>query len=46
MVFSTAFGTAIFGYFIDTGLTIESISLILGIYIVLAFLLMFNKKKI
>ena len=28
MVFSTAFGTAIFGIFIDLGLSIEAISLI------------------
>ncbi len=47
MVFSTAFGTAIFGYFIDSGLTIETISLIAGTYIVLTFfLLVLISKKI
>ena len=40
MVFSTAFGTAIFGYLIDLGLTIETISLISGIYIISVFLLL------
>ena len=45
MVFSTAFGTAIFGYFIDSGLTIETISLISGVYIIAAFLLMLLISK-
>tara|TARA_B100001564_G_C20615099_1_gene659471 strand:- start:581 stop:1288 length:708 start_codon:yes stop_codon:yes gene_type:complete len=40
MVFSTAFGTAIFGYLIDVGLSIETISLISGVYIVFVFLIM------
>ena len=40
MVFSTAFGTAIFGYFIDLGLSIETISLISVLYIVSVFLLL------
>ena len=40
MVFSTAFGTAIFGYFIDLGLSIETISLISALYIVSVFLLL------
>ncbi len=40
MVFSTAFGTAIFGIFIDLGLSIEAISLISGIYIVLVFFML------
>ena len=37
MVFSTAFGTSIFGYFIDLGLSIETISLISAIYIMFVF---------
>ncbi len=40
MVFSTAFGTAIFGYFIDLGFTIETISLFSAIYIVSAFIML------
>ncbi len=46
MVFLTAFGTAIFGYFIDLGLSIESIALICIIYITSTFLmlLIINKK--
>ena len=40
MVFSTAFGTAIFGYLIDAGLSIETISLISGAYIVFVFFMM------
>ncbi len=40
MVFSTAFGTAIFGYLIDAGLSIETISLISGAYIVFVFFIM------
>ncbi len=40
MVFSTAFGTAIFGIFIDLGLSLEAISLISGIYIVLVFFML------
>ena len=47
MVFSTAFGTAIFGYFIDSGLTIETISLIAGTYVMLTlFLLILISNKI
>ncbi len=47
MVFSTAFGTAIFGYFIDFGLTIETISLISAFYIIFTlFLLLIISNKI
>ena len=45
MVFSTAFGTAVFGYLIDKGLTIETISLISGIYIISAFIMMLIIKE-
>ena len=46
MVFSTAFGTAVFGFFIDLGFTIENIAFVGGAYIVisLALLLVFRKK--
>ena len=40
MVFSTAFGTAIFGYLIDLGFSIELISLISAFYIIFSFLLL------
>ncbi len=40
MVFSTAFGTAIFGYLIDTGLSIELIALICIIYIVFSLIML------
>ena len=46
MVFSTAFGTAIFGFLIDRGNSIETISLISSIYITvsLIFLLLIRTK--
>jgi len=46
MVFSTAFGTAVFGLMIDRGLSIEKIALIGGIYIIfsLTLLVMFRKS--
>ena len=46
MVFSTAFGTAVFGFFIDLGYTIENIALVGGAYIVLslALLIVFRKR--
>ena len=45
MVFSTAFGTALFGILIDYGFTIENIAFISGLYIVisLSLLLIFQK---
>tara|TARA_B110000091_G_scaffold205395_1_gene241073 strand:- start:502 stop:846 length:345 start_codon:yes stop_codon:yes gene_type:complete len=45
MVFSTAFGTAIFGIFIDNGFSIEKIALILGCYIVIAITLLFIMRN-
>ncbi|MDC1476013.1 MFS transporter [Pelagibacteraceae bacterium] len=45
MVFSTAFGTAIFGMIIDFGYSIEVIAIISSIYIVLANILVFVFKK-
>jgi MFS family permease len=45
MVFSTAFGTAVFGLLIDKGFTIENIAFVGGAYIVvsLALLIIFRK---
>ena len=46
MVFSTAFGTALFGILIDQGFSVENIAFISGTYIVvsLVFLLIFRKN--
>jgi MFS family permease len=46
MVFSTAFGTAVFGLLIDVGYSIENIALIAGVYILisLALLLLIMKN--
>ena len=41
MVFSTAFGTALFGILIDAGFTIEQISIVAGIYIFISLLALF-----
>jgi len=47
MVFSTAFGTAVFGLLIDRGFTIESIAFVGGVYILLSLvLLIFFRKSI
>jgi len=45
MVFSTAFGTAVFGLLIDNGFTIENIAFVGGVYIVisLGLLIIFRK---
>ncbi len=40
MVFSTAFGTAVFGLMIDNGLTIENIAFVSSIYIVISLVLL------
>ena len=48
MVFSTAFGTALFGLLIDIGYSIEQISLVSGTYIFISLILLFlirNKLK-
>ena len=34
MVFSTAFGTALFGFLIDSGYSIENIAMISALYVV------------
>ena len=41
MVFSTAFGTALFGLLIDTGFSIEQVALVALIYISLAMIMLF-----
>ena len=47
MVFSTAFGTALFGLLIDKGFSIEQVALVSFIYIALAaFLLFFVRNKL
>ncbi len=47
MVFSTAFGTAVFGLLIDNGFSIENIAFVSGIYIVISlFLLILIKNKL
>ena len=44
MVFATAFGTALFGFLIDKGFSIEQIAMISGIYIFLSLVLLFLVK--
>ncbi len=47
MVFSTAFGTAVFGVMIDNGFSIENIAFVSGIYIVISlFLLILIRNKL
>ena len=41
MVFSTAFGTALFGFLIDNGFSIEQIALVSFIYILVSLVLLF-----
>ncbi len=41
MVFSTAFGTALFGFLIDYGFSIEQISIVSSIYIIGSIILLF-----
>ena len=45
MVFSTAFGTAVFGLLIDIGYSIENIALISGVYIVISLILLLLIRK-
>ena len=45
MVFSTAFGTAVFGIMIDNGFTIEIIASISGLYILASFTLLTIFRK-
>ena len=45
MVFSTAFGTALFGVLIDFGFTIEKIAIVSAIYIFSSIVLLFLVRK-
>ena len=45
MVFSTAFGTALFGFMIDKGFSIEEIALISAAYIFISLILLFLIKN-
>ena len=45
MVFSTAFGTALFGLLIDKGFLVESIALIGALYIVISLVCLLSIKK-
>ncbi len=45
MVFATAFGTALFGFFIDAGFSIEKIALIAAIAITCSITLLFTIRK-
>ena len=45
MVFATAFGTALFGFFIDIGFSIEKIALIAAIAIACSIALLFTIRK-
>ncbi|MDA9853839.1 MFS transporter [Candidatus Pelagibacter sp.] len=45
MVFATAFGTALFGYLIDIGFTLEDIAIVSGMYIFISLILLFFVRK-
>ncbi len=45
MVFSTAFGTALFGFLIDRGFSIEQIAMVSFIYILVSLVLLFFVRK-
>ena len=45
MVFSTAFGTALFGFLIDYGFSIEHIAFVSGGYIVFSLILLLIIRK-
>ena len=40
MVFSTAFGTALFGFFIDKGYSIENIAMISALYVSITLIML------
>ena len=46
MVFSTAFGTTVFGILIDNGFSIEDIALVSGIYILISLALLIVMKSL
>ena len=45
MVFATAFGTALFGFLIDNGFSIENIAIISAVYIFTSLVLLFLVRK-
>ena len=45
MVFSTAFGTAVFGFLIDNSFTVENIAFAGGVYIVISLILLILFRK-
>ena len=45
MVFSTAFGTALFGILIDYGFTVEEIAVVSGTYILISIILLNSVKN-
>ncbi len=45
MVFATAFGTALFGFLIDTGFSIEQIAVVSGVYIFGSIILLYLVKN-
>ena len=45
MVFATAFGTALFGFLIDVGFSIDDIAVVSGIYIFSSLILLFLIRK-
>ena len=45
MVFSTAFGTAVFGILIDNGYTIENIAFLGAVYIIVSLILLITFRK-
>ena len=45
MVFATAFGTALYGFLIDIGFTIEEIVAVSGTYISISLALLFLIRK-
>ena len=45
MVFATAFGTALFGYLIDIGFSLNDIAVVSGTYILISLILLFLVRK-
>ena len=45
MVFATAFGTALFGYLIDIGFSVDDIAVVSGLYIFISLILLFLVRK-
>ncbi|MDC0585387.1 MFS transporter [Candidatus Pelagibacter sp.] len=45
MVFATAFGTALFGFLIDIGFTVDDIAVVSGSYIFFSLILLFSVRK-